>query len=168
MIHANKKWGGPVLYTGCPVHTHTLVRGRSRSLSCCYGVCFASVAFIRDTGHFILSLQHIFYPGGVVWRWHWAPHVLPWGNQLAVALLVGEGIRRAAGARPAYSPQGLLLRAFTPTGELHLTNLTSTAVGQRAAEGLYFSQWKKTVDVWSATWSSFFQASVGKTKDFIF
>lgn len=86
--------------------------------------CFCT--FTRSARHFVLSLQHIFYPGGAVWRSsrgasrrHFAhSHVFAWGNQLSVALLVGEGVGRAAGARPVYSPQVLLLRSFPLSGLL--------------------------------------------------
>lgn len=157
-----KKWGTPVLLKlsiDSPIeghtHTHTpcawsvilqcvqylLVRGWRHSVLLLWCL-FRSVAtfwcrgaFIRDARHFVLSLQHILYPGGAARcrRRHCAhPRVFAWGNQLSVALLVGEGICRAAGARPAYSPQGLLLRAFPLTGKLYPTNLSNTAVGRRA------------------------------------
>lgn len=60
---------------------------------------------------------------GAKWRDCAPPHVFAWGNQLAEALLVGEGVGRAAGACPAYSPQVLFLRSLFLPGLLETTNL---------------------------------------------
>lgn len=51
------------------------------------------------------------------------PHVSARRNELSEALLVGEGVRRAAGARPASSPQVLLPRSSSLSGLLETTDL---------------------------------------------
>ncbi|TNN30129.1 N-acetylgalactosamine kinase [Liparis tanakae] len=52
-------------------------------------------------------------------------------DELSEALLVGEGVRRAAGARPASSPQVLLPRSSSLSGLLETTDLSEYSSGRR-------------------------------------